>query len=184
MEKAGGSRPSRGSMRSWRNGIRASLRCWWFARAMQVQILSSARCPCSSGWPERWLCKLTAAGSSPAHACLVVMAARRLGKALVGVQLSEQAPRGCSSGVRASPCQGEGPGFKSWQPLAIDYGAVDQLAGVTPFRSADVRVRIPVALRSEAGRSRPHRFACTGRARVSSSTASRSVGSAATALPC
>lgn len=102
--------------------------------------------------------------ASPAHACLVVMAARRLGKALVGVQLSEQAPRGCSSGVRASPCQGEGPGFKSWQPLAIDYGAVDQLAGVTPFRSADVRVRIPVALRSEAGRPRPHRSARTGRA--------------------
>ena len=100
------------------------------------------------------------------NACLVVTAARRLGKALVGVQLSEQAPRGCSSGVRASPCRGGGPGFKSRQPLWIDYGAVDQLAGVTPFRSADVRVRIPVALRSEAGRPRPHRSARTGRARV------------------
>jgi hypothetical protein len=40
--QAGGSRPSRGSMRSWRNGIRAGSRCQWSARAVQVQILSDA----------------------------------------------------------------------------------------------------------------------------------------------
>lgn len=138
-EKATRSIRVRGSMRSWRNGRRAWLRATWSARTVEVQLLSGARMPPWRNWkrsppvpgrlPGRIRQEALVAGCSVGRgdmtldhgatlvrlqpgqlgACLVTTAACRPGTTAVGVRLPGQAPRGCSSVGRASPCQGEGP---------------------------------------------------------------------------
>jgi hypothetical protein len=56
-EQAGRSSRPGGSVRSWRNGIRAGPRCQWSARAVQVQILSDALNAALAHLAERPSCK-------------------------------------------------------------------------------------------------------------------------------
>jgi hypothetical protein len=136
-----GSIPGGGSMRSWRNGRRAGPRSLWSARAVEVQFLSGAlrlrsstaeHRSCKPGTrvrhllealDGRLLCRQGRrdfesrhdAGSSPArpaHACLVITAARLLGTEAVRVRFPGQAPRGCSSGEERDLAMVEAPGSK------------------------------------------------------------------------
>ena len=123
--------------------------------------------------------------ASPAHACLVVTAARRHGKAIVGVQFSEQAPCGCGATAAhhlakvrvrvrfpvSAPCDRSVSG--STRP-SQGCSAGPNPVGHSRCRSSPIgrgarpstgrfRVRISGTARSEAGRSRLHRSARTGR---------------------
>ena len=135
---------------------------------MRVQISPSARCrlsssgrarslylrgsPFEAGRRLRWAVAQLAElrflvppvpGSSPgrpAHACLVIMAARRHGKAAAGVRFPEQALCGRGAGGSASPPQGEGRGFDPRRPLHVTVVSAVSIAS-SPSCRGPVRIR-------------------------------------------